>query len=61
MSRINNIIHDRDRGVEVLLFKKNREVIKNPDILYKINLRKIISVFNKEFDFQINFQVKRKN
>lgn len=59
LSTINNNDQGRDRGLEVLLYKK-KEDVQNEPVLYKFDLNKIFSFFNREFYFQIKLNIKKK-
>lgn len=59
MSQINNTKHGKNRGLEVLLYKQGGKKKEEP-VSYKFNLKKIISIFNREFGFQVDFYIKNK-
>lgn len=56
MNNLNNTgIHDRNRGVELLLYR--REDKPKEDTKKKFTLKKTISLFQKEFKFELNLWI----
>lgn len=62
MTTININKDDRNRALEVLLYKKeDKNQEKEEPVSYKFNLKKIFSFFQREMIFQVEFVVKKKN
>ncbi|MEN6553817.1 MAG: hypothetical protein ABFC34_13145, partial [Methanobacterium sp.] len=61
MNQINNNETDRNRGIEVLLYKGEDEKKKEEPIAYKFCLNKIFSLFNRECSFKVEFVARHKN
>ena len=56
MNNLNNTgIHDRNRGVELLLYR--REDKPKEDTKKKFTLKKTISLFQKEFKFELKLWI----
>jgi len=56
MNNLNNMkIHDRNRGVELLLYK--REDTPKENIKKKIYFEQTISFFQREFKFKLEFSI----
>lgn len=60
---INTNENDRNRALEILLYKKEEQVqetIPEP-VLYKFNLKRILTFFQREMIFQVEFVFKKKS
>ena len=56
MNNLNNTgIHDRNRGVELLLYR--REDTPKENIKKRIHFEKIISLFQREFKLKLEFSI----
>lgn len=61
LNSINSSDQQRNRGIEVLLYRREQTVQeKTKPVIYKFNLRKLFSIFNREFNFQVDFVIKSK-
>jgi len=58
MIDLNNSIHERNRGVELLLHREKTKREQNKS--KKFSLKKKFSILRWEFNFQIEFFIKRK-
>ena len=48
-------VHDRNRGVELLLYRRGSKLKEN--IKKKIHFEKIIFLFQREFKFKLEFSI----
>jgi len=56
MNNLNNTgIHDKNRGVELLLYRRENKLKEN--IKKKIHFEKTISFFQREFKFKLEFSI----
>jgi hypothetical protein len=56
MNNLNNIgIHDRNRGVELLLYRRGSKPKENTK--KKVHFEKTISLFQREFNFKLEFSI----
>jgi|APCry1669189034_1035192.scaffolds.fasta_scaffold25838_6 hypothetical protein len=56
MNNLNNTgIHDRNRGVELLLYRRESKPKENTK--KKVHFEKTISFFQREFKFKLEFSV----
>lgn len=62
MTQINNTEHERNRGLEVLLYKREDKIQRTEDSSSRnFNLKTIFSLFNRELHFQVDIELKPKN
>jgi hypothetical protein len=56
MNNLNNTgIHDRNRGVELLLYKREGKL--KEDTKKKVHFEKTISLFQREFKFKLELSI----
>ena len=63
MTFINTNDNERNRALEILLYKREEQVqekIPEP-VLYKFNLKRILPFFHREMIFQVEFVFKKKS
>jgi len=60
LNEINKLDPDRNRGLEILLYKKEDKVNEYP-IIYKFNFQKIVSLFMREINFKVEFTLTNKS